>query len=103
MVLGRCWRRRCWTRSPRKGCLLVMLPDRFRESTESGADLLRDGRWRGMTAPVLAVDDSALGFWKAARDVFPRHFSTDGQEPCCDHQDLGVASRMVVSAARRAP
>ena len=26
---------------------------------------------RGMTAPVLAVGDGALGFWKAVRDVFP--------------------------------
>lgn len=24
-----------------------------------------------MTAPVLAVGDSALGFWKAMREVFP--------------------------------
>jgi hypothetical protein len=24
-----------------------------------------------MTAPVLAVGDGALGFWKAIRDVFP--------------------------------
>jgi Transposase, Mutator family len=28
-------------------------------------------RRRGMTAPVLAVGDGALGFWKALREVFP--------------------------------
>ena len=50
---------------------LVALADGFRESAESWADLLRDCRSRGMTAPVLAVGDGALGFWKAVRDVFP--------------------------------
>ncbi|HYV00776.1 MAG TPA: IS256 family transposase [Actinomycetota bacterium] len=50
---------------------LVALADGYRESTESWADLLRDCRRRGMRAPVLAVGDGALGFWTAARDVFP--------------------------------
>jgi transposase-like protein len=50
---------------------LVALSDGFRESSESWADLLRDCKRRGMTAPVLAVGDGALGFWKAVRDVFP--------------------------------
>jgi len=50
---------------------LVALADGFRESAESWADLLRDCKRRGMRAPVLAVGDGALGFWKALRDVFP--------------------------------
>ncbi|WP_369117894.1 transposase, partial [Mycobacterium avium] len=50
---------------------LVGLADGYRESTESWADLLRSCRRRGMTAPVLAVGDGALGFWKAMREVFP--------------------------------
>lgn len=50
---------------------LIALADGFRESSESWADLLRDCKRRGMTAPVLAVGDGALGFWKAVRDVFP--------------------------------
>src|SRR3546814_6992754 len=50
---------------------LVALTDGLRESTESWADLLRSCRRRGMTAPVLAVGDGALGFWKALREVFP--------------------------------
>jgi putative transposase len=33
---------------------------------------LRDLKKRGMRAPVLAVGDGALGFWAAARDVFPQ-------------------------------
>jgi transposase-like protein len=67
-----------------KLCLLVMIgvrtdgrkelaaiSDGYRESTESWADLLRDCRRHGMTAPVLAIGDGALGFWKAIREVFP--------------------------------
>lgn len=51
---------------------LVALADGYRESTESWADLLRSCRRRGMAAPVLAVGDGALGFWKALREVFPK-------------------------------
>ena len=50
---------------------LVALTDGYRESADSWADLLRDCRRRGMRAPVLAVGDGALGFWKAVREVFP--------------------------------
>jgi len=50
---------------------LIALADGFRESSESWADLLRSCKRRGMTAPVLAVGDGALGFWKALREVFP--------------------------------
>ena len=51
---------------------LVALADGFRESTESWADVLRSCRRRGMTAPVLAVGDGALGFWKARAGGIPR-------------------------------
>jgi len=50
---------------------LVAIRDGYRESTESWAELLRELKKRGMRAPVLAVGDGALGFWGAARDVFP--------------------------------
>ena len=56
---------------------LVALTDGYRESTESWADLLRDCRRRGMTAPVLAVGDGALGFWKACARCSPRPASSD--------------------------
>src|SRR4051794_30869082 len=51
---------------------LIALADGFRESSESWADLLRDCKRRGMAAPMLAVGDGALGFWKALREVFPQ-------------------------------
>ncbi len=50
---------------------LIALADGFRESSESWGDLLRSCKRRGMRAPVLAVGDGALGFWKAVREVFP--------------------------------
>ena len=63
---------------------LVALADGFRESAESWADLLRDAKRRGMAAPVLAVGDGALGFWKAVRDVFP-----DTREQRCWWHKIG--------------
>jgi transposase-like protein len=50
---------------------LLACGDGYRESTESWAEVLRDLRDRGMTAPVVAVGDGALGFWAALGDVFP--------------------------------
>jgi transposase-like protein len=50
---------------------LVALADGYRESTDSWAELLRSLRDRGLSAPVLATGDGALGFWSALRDVFP--------------------------------
>jgi transposase-like protein len=49
----------------------VALADGYRESTESWADALRSLKDRGLSAPVLAVGDGALGFWAALRDIFP--------------------------------
>ena len=50
---------------------LVALADGYRESTGSWAEVLRGLRDRGLSAPVLAVGDGALGFWGALREVFP--------------------------------
>ena len=50
---------------------LVALTDGYREATESWADLLRDCKRRGIRAPMLAIGDSALGFWGALREVLP--------------------------------
>jgi len=50
---------------------LIAVADGFRESSESWADLLRSCKRGGMRAPVLAIGDGALGYWKALREVFP--------------------------------
>ena len=73
---------------------LVGLADGFRESTESWADLLRSCRRRGMTAPVLAVGDGALGFWKALREVFP----ATREQRCWFHVSSNVLAALPKSA-----
>ena len=50
---------------------LVAISDGYRESGASWSALLHDLHRRGMRAPVLAIGDGALGFWKALREVFP--------------------------------
>ena len=51
---------------------LLAVEDGYRESAESWKALLRDLKRRGMTTPPLvAVGDGALGFWAAAREVWP--------------------------------
>jgi putative transposase len=73
---------------------LVALADGFRESAESWADLLRDCKRRGMAAPVLAVGDGALGFWKAVRDVFPE----TTEQRCWWHKIGNVLAALPTSA-----
>ncbi len=80
---------------------LVSISDGQRESTESWADVLRDLRRRGMTAPAVAVGDGALGFWSALRDVFPD--TTEAR--CWVHKAanvLNVLPKSAQPAARRA-
>ena len=73
---------------------LVALTDGYRESTESWADLLRGCRRRGMTAPVRAVGDGALGFWKAMREVFPE----TREQRCWFHKQANVLAALPKSA-----
>ncbi|MFC3577444.1 IS256 family transposase [Streptomyces yaanensis] len=73
---------------------LVALKDGYRESAESWADLLRDCARRGMRAPVLAVGDGALGFWKALAEVFP----ATREQRCWVHKTANVLDSMPKSA-----
>ncbi len=73
---------------------LVALADGFRESSESWADLLRGCKRRGMRAPVLAVGDGALGFWKAVRDVFPE----TKEQRCWWHRMANILAALPKSA-----
>jgi putative transposase len=73
---------------------LVALADGYRESAESWADLLRDCKRRGMTAPVLAVGDGALGFWAALSEVFPG----TREQRCWFHKIANVLSALPKSA-----
>jgi transposase-like protein len=90
-----------------KACVLVLLGVRadgrkelitldagYRESGESWASLLRDAARRGMRAPVLAVGDGALGFWKALREVFPE----TREQRCWVHKTANVLDSLPKSA-----
>ncbi|OHV60615.1 transposase [Pseudofrankia sp. BMG5.36] len=90
-----------------KGCVLVLvgvrtdgskelvaLADGYRESAESWADMMRDCARRGMRAPVLAVGDGALGFWKALADVF----LTTREQRCWVHKTANVLDSLPKSA-----
>jgi len=63
---------------------LIAVEDGYRESSESWSSVLRSLKSRGMRAPVLAVGDGALGFWKALRDVWP-----EAKEQRCWFHKLG--------------
>jgi len=97
---------------PEHSCLLVIVGARadgrkellgmslgYRESTDSWADVLRDLRDRGLTAPLLAIGDGALGLWAALDAVFPatRH------QRCWNHRVLNVLDRLPKRLARDAP
>ena len=73
---------------------LIAVSDGFRESSQSWADLLRDCKRRGMRAPVLAVGDGALGFWKALREVFP----DTREQRCWFHVQANVLAALPKSA-----
>ena len=73
---------------------LVSISDGHRESTESWADVLRGLKRRGMTAPVLAVGDGALGFWGALAEVFPE----TGHQRCWVHKMANVMNALPKSA-----
>ncbi|MFJ2021909.1 IS256 family transposase [Streptomyces nodosus] len=73
---------------------LVALKDGYRESAESWADLMRDCARRGMRAPILAVGDGALGFWKALAEVFP----PTREQRCWVHKTANVLDSLPKSA-----
>jgi hypothetical protein len=49
---------------------LVAVEDGYCESTDSWATVLRDLKRPGLRAPVVALGDSALGFWTAVGHVW---------------------------------
>jgi len=80
---------------------LVAIEDGYRESSESWLTLLRDLKARGMRAPVLAVGDGALGFWKAVGEVWPE----TREQRCWVHKIANVLDKLpkrLQPAAKRA-
>ena len=62
----------------------------YRESTASWAEVLRELKGRGLTAPLLAVGDDGLGLWAALDQVFP---STKHQR-CWNHRVLNLQDQL---------
>jgi len=69
---------------------LLAVEDGYRESAESWKTLLRDLKQRGMAAPVVAVGDGALGFWAAAREVWP----ATREQACWVHKLVNVLDKL---------
>lgn len=85
----------------RKLCLLVLIgvaengekrllacEAGYRESKDSWSALLSDLVRRGLTAPVLAIGDGALGFWAALRDA--DGFNTTREQRCWVHKTRNI-------------
>ena len=69
---------------------LLAVEDGYRESAESWKTVLRELKRRGLVAPVLAVGDGALGFWAAARDVWPE----TREQGCWCHKLANVLDKL---------
>jgi putative transposase len=69
---------------------LLAVEDGYRESAESWKTLLRELKRRGMVAPVVAVGDGALGFWAAAREVWPE----SREQACWCHKLANVLDKL---------
>ncbi len=69
---------------------LLAMEDGSRESTQSGQEVLLQLKTRGLTAPVLAVGDGALGFWAALEEIVPetRH------QRCWCHKTQNVVNTL---------
>jgi putative transposase len=69
---------------------LIAVEDGYRESTDSWATVLRDLKRRGLRAPVVAVGDSALGFWAAVGAVWPE----TREQRCWVHRLANVLDKL---------
>lgn len=77
---------------------LLACADGYRESTESWAEVLRDLKTRGMTPPMLAVGDGALGFRAALGEVFPE----TREQRCWVHKIANILDALPKRLHRRA-
>jgi transposase-like protein len=78
---------------------LVGFTDGARESAADWRDLLLDLKRRGLAvAPELVVADGALGFWKAAGEVWPR----TREQRCWVHKTANVLNKLPVSQQPKA-
>jgi transposase-like protein len=78
---------------------LVGFTDGARESAADWRDLLLDLKRRGLAvAPELVIADGALGFWKAAGEVWPK----TREQRCWVHKTANVLNKLPVSQQSKA-
>jgi transposase-like protein len=78
---------------------LVGFTDGARESASDWRDLLLDLKRRGLAiAPELVIADGALGFWKAAGEVWPK----TREQRCWVHKTANVLNKLPVSQQPKA-
>jgi len=78
---------------------LIALADVYRESEQSGRELLPDVKARGLEIePALAIGDGALGFWKAMRQVW----DTTKEQRCWVHKTANVQDKLPRASQPRA-
>jgi putative transposase len=82
------------------GCKeLVGFTDGARESAQDWRELLLDLKRRGLDVrPELAIADGALGFWKAAGEVWP----TTREQRCWVHKTANVLAKLPKSQQPKA-
>ncbi|MGY4592768.1 transposase-like protein [Bradyrhizobium sp. GM22.5] len=78
---------------------LVGFTDGARESAQDWRDLLLDLKRRGLdVAPQLTIADGALGFWKAAGEVWPK----TREQRCWVHKTANVLAKLPKSQQPKA-
>jgi putative transposase len=78
---------------------LVGFTDGTRESAQDWRELLLDLKRRGLcVSPELMIADGALGFWKAAGEVWPKA----AEQRCWVHKSANVLNKLPVSQQPKA-
>ena len=78
---------------------LLAVIDGYRESEQSWKELLLDVRRRGLVIdPALAIADGALGFWAAARKIWPG----TREQRCWVHKTANILNKMPKSIQPKA-
>ncbi len=78
---------------------LLAIIDGYRESEQSWKELLLDVRRRGLVIdPALAIADGALGFWAAARKIWPG----TREQRCWVHKTANILNKMPKSIQPKA-
>jgi len=78
---------------------LIGFTDGARESAQDWRDLLLDLKRRGLDVqPELAIADGALGFWKAAGEIWPR----TREQRCWVHKTANVLAKLPKSQQPKA-